>query len=80
MEQQNELKAPQFTSLEKELRRLLNMDSYDVKARTPDFILADYMLGCLDLYTKTVKRRDDFINVKSDYHYECVVTEIRNKP
>jgi len=36
--------------MEKELQKLLNKYSEDNKCNTPDFILAKYLIGCLDAF------------------------------
>lgn len=43
----------------KELTKLLNKTSMDNEFDTPDYMLADYIMGCLDSYGDTVAHRDD---------------------
>ena len=45
-------------SLESELRDLINRYSAENESNTPDFILVDYLLSCLNTFDKTVKRRE----------------------
>ncbi len=40
-----------------ELRNAINRYSAENASNTPDFILADYMIGCLDAYNTAVSRR-----------------------
>lgn len=42
----------------KELERLINKYSIESGSDTPDFILADYLVGCLDAYNEAVKSRE----------------------
>jgi hypothetical protein len=43
---------------EKELENLLNKYSAENESSTPDYILAKYIIGCLDVYNKTVVDRE----------------------
>lgn len=49
---------------EKELLWLINKYSKENKSDTPDFILAQYLNGCLANYEETVKARDKWYNFK----------------
>lgn len=49
-------------SLEKELSALLSKYSVENESDTPDFILAAYLLSCLDTYNLTVKARDKWFD------------------
>lgn len=42
----------------KELECLINKYSIESGSDTPDFILADYLVGCLDTYNEAVKSRE----------------------
>lgn len=42
----------------KELERLINKYSMENGSNTPDFIIADYLVGCLDAYDTTVNARE----------------------
>ena len=52
-----ETKLEQF---ENELRDLINKHSLENTSNTPDFILANYLLGCLKVFNETVNRRLDW--------------------
>jgi len=41
-----------------DLRRLINQCCMENGSNTPDFILATYLLDCLDAYNKAVQDRD----------------------
>ena len=45
-------------NFEDELKSLLNRYSKENASNTPDFILAEYLMKCLDTYSLTVQRRD----------------------
>jgi hypothetical protein len=49
------------TSFVKELRELINRYSKENCSNTPDFILAEYLEGCLKVYGKAVLRRDQWM-------------------
>ncbi len=58
------LKVPQGTSnpvdipFDKELENLLNHHSRQNSSATPDFILAEYLIGCLEAFNKAAQARD----------------------
>jgi hypothetical protein len=41
-----------------ELEHLINKHSMENGSDTPDYILADYLMGCLDNFNLTVKSRE----------------------
>jgi hypothetical protein len=47
-------------SLEQALERLLNTYSQENASNTPDFILAQYLLGCLDTWNAAIQRREEW--------------------
>lgn len=50
--------------LEKELTILLNSNSQDNESDTPDFLLAQYLMRCLENWNKTIARREDWYGRK----------------
>ena len=54
------------TSFENELKKLINRYSRENESNTPDFILAQYIMGCLDNYSKIIKRRDNWYGIVLD--------------
>lgn len=50
---------------EKELEQLINRYSQENGSDTPDFILAQYLLKCLENFNSTVRARKDWYK-KSD--------------
>ena len=47
-------------NLHKELSAILNRHSAENNSGTPDFILAVYLLDCLNAFEKAVIRREDW--------------------
>jgi hypothetical protein len=43
---------------QKDLESLINKHSLENGPDTPDFLLAEYLTGCLAVFNKTVKARD----------------------
>jgi hypothetical protein len=58
--------APQENSVSflKELEQLINRHSKENESDTPDYILAEYVAGCLTNYARTVKHRDAWFQFK----------------
>jgi len=54
---------PEKPTFEKELESLLNKYSKDSSSATPDFILADYLVRCLDNFKDTTKQREQWFGV-----------------
>lgn len=52
------IKERERRMFENELEQLINKYSIENESNTPDFILADYLRGCLDLFAKTSKARE----------------------
>jgi len=46
-------------TLKQELTVLLNRHSVENESDTPDFILAEYLSGCLTLYNRAIKQRNN---------------------
>ena len=49
-----------MSQFRKDLEVLINQNSMENKSNTPDFILADYLEGCLDAFDKAVYRRSEW--------------------
>ena len=45
-------------SFQKELEQVINRNSQENGSNTPDFLLAGYLVGCLDVYNRTVMARE----------------------
>jgi len=51
-------------SFEKELESLINKYSQENNSNTPDFILAEYLSGCLKTWNESIKKRDNWYSEK----------------
>lgn len=47
-------------TFEEELRGLINKHSREEGSNTPDWILADFLIGCLRQFNRTMVVRDDY--------------------
>jgi hypothetical protein len=47
-----------MAKFEKELEHLINRYSKENDSNTPDFILAQYLQGCLDVFNTAVQQRE----------------------
>lgn len=45
------------SSFRKELEHIINANSMENGCDTPDFILADYLVSCLEIFDETTRRR-----------------------
>jgi len=55
-----EFDAIKRENLVKHFERFVNCHSLENDGDTPDFILAEYLVSCLETYNKTVRRRDQW--------------------
>lgn len=51
-------------NLYEKIEEVLNIACVEYESNTPDFILAEYLLSCLDAYNKATKKRDKFYGLK----------------
>jgi hypothetical protein len=49
-------------SFEKELASLINKFGLDNLSNTPDYILADYLMDCFEIFHNTMNERDEWYN------------------
>jgi len=49
---------------EQKLVSIINGHCIENESDTPDHLLAEYIRGCLDIYNKTVKKRDEWHGFK----------------
>lgn len=47
-----------MSEFERELEQLINRHSQENGSHTPDFILAEYLVSCLETFNKAVRLRD----------------------
>jgi hypothetical protein len=52
------------TEFERELRQLINRHSAENASRTPDFVLANYLLRCMEAFALAVHARDSWYGFK----------------
>lgn len=52
------MNQPEFRT---ELEKLINRSSMESGSNTPDFILAEYLVGCLAAYDHATKTRDAWL-------------------
>lgn len=57
----------EVSDFEKELAFLINRRSVENESDTPDFLLAQFLVGCLEAYAETVNARDKWYG---DKHWE----------
>ena len=50
--------TPTPPTFRKKLETLINCESKENGSDTPDFILAEYLVGCLENFDKTVQARE----------------------
>jgi hypothetical protein len=67
-----------MNDFENEIRAIINKYSKENDSDTPDFILAKYLSGCLDLFSNTIKSRDKWYNFEpfDDYTIGNEVTNV----
>ncbi len=53
-----------------DLRILINQYSKENCSGTPDFMLADYLVDCLDAFEKVIARRLEWHNPTNDESYK----------
>ena len=63
----------QVTPFESDLRQLINRYSIENESDTPDFILAQYISGCLDAFKSAVRNRDRW------YGHNGLSTKVRTE-
>lgn len=56
--------SDQDAGFQQELERLCNKYSIEKGSDTPDFILAQFIVGCLEAWNGAVKRRDEWYGFK----------------
>jgi hypothetical protein len=49
-----------ISEFQKKLEVLINQHSLENGSNTPDFILSEYLTGCIDVWNKSVMRRSDW--------------------
>lgn len=62
-----EPKEPTFVQ---ELEHLINKHSQESASGTPEFILAEYMMSCLDAFNKAVQDREKWYGRRTNARFE----------
>jgi hypothetical protein len=57
---------PLISNFEEELRSLINKYSKENESNTPDFILAEYLLSCLEAFNTACNERNKWYNNHSE--------------
>ena len=57
-------------SLAEDLASLLNHHSAENESDTPDFLLAEYLVGCLAVYAQATQKRDKWYGIKPEPGWE----------
>jgi len=52
MENATNTQEPEFMQIKREFAVVINRHSLEKRSNTPDFILAEYLMDCLDTYKK----------------------------
>jgi hypothetical protein len=58
---------------QRELEHLLNRHCIENESDTPDFILAQYLRGCLDVWDHTIRERDRWYSFKPWPDRDCTL-------
>lgn len=53
-----------------ELKNLINRAGMENESDTPDFILADFLMTCLDAFHEAIYARENWFNGDGDEWYE----------
>lgn len=48
----------------KELEELINKHSLESGSNTPDFILADFLIGCLHIFDRAIEKRNQWYGMR----------------
>lgn len=56
----DEQEASQTNDFRSQLKQLLNKNSAEGASNTPDHVLADYLIRCLDNFTETTQARESW--------------------
>ena len=57
------MKISDFNKLRIDIENAINRVCAENESNTPDFILAEYLMSCLEAFDKATKMRDDWYGV-----------------
>ena len=63
-----------------QLTSLLNIHSAENRSNTPDFVLAKYLIGCLNAFDVAVNMREDYYGRSHHHLGSSVETEPTSEP
>lgn len=72
---QKEKQIPEKSSFENELSNLINKYSRENASGTPDFILAAYLAGSLEVFNATIQLRSEWRNERIDKTFDVEYEE-----
>jgi hypothetical protein len=61
-----------MSKFEKELSELINKNSKENASNTPDFILAQYLVKCLDAFSMAIQQRETWYGNDARPSEKCV--------
>ena len=64
------------SNMEKKLEELINSESRENDSNTPDFLLAEFMMKCLDAFELTSNRREVWYGVELEPGYSVTKDDI----
>ena len=70
----------QRNDFERELEHLINYYSQEEHSDTPDYILAQYLIRCLENYELTIASRDEFFGFKPFKNGLCLYVQTEAQP
>jgi hypothetical protein len=67
-------------TFQNELEKLINKYSVENESNTPDFILAEYLCGCLKNYAEIIKKREKWYGNSSSPAMSNISSEEPKNP
>jgi len=55
-----------MSNFQRELSALINKHSMENDSDTPDYLLAEFLIGCLNSYNRVINARDNWYGPKHD--------------
>lgn len=66
-------------SFRHELEDLINKHNMENSSDTPDFMLADYLINCLETFGEIVKRRDKWYDTGNESNANPPLTSVNKR-
>lgn len=64
------MKEAKVSKFERELQTLINRYSMEQSSDTPDFILAQYLVACLNAFNAAIQDRSSWCGVSSPHEFD----------